>query len=326
MALELQQLTTASIDAVQPADSQPCAAIMVEIAGEPSDPQLRDRLQIGLLERGFALTRVPTVGDARVCVASDASGVLVHVVAGTDSCSASGSPTRVAAVGSVEIERELLLDEASASLERFAASASASADPTAIVPEQSAEELPRMDTATDVPAPAAASVPRPSSVTVAAFGGVLGRGGGTDPAFGVELRAGRRRGLGAHLALTVEPSRAEQLRVVEYMPTATFDWRLGFAARGLAMLGVFAGAHVHTYSYSGVSTEHGTRVSASGGASVRMGFLANRGALLFGGVRAGWSGGQWVHLADGDPSWRRSSVMVGVELGVGWDFGLRGRR
>jgi hypothetical protein len=228
----------------------------------------------------------------------------------------------------VEVERELLLDEASASLERFAASTStsASAEPAAIAPEPSTDEPPRKDPAVDVTAPAAARVPRPASVTVAAFGGVLGRGGGTDPAFGVELRAGRRRGLGGSLALTVAPSRAEQLRVVEYLPTATFDWRLGFAARGLAMLGVFAGAHVHTYSYSRVSTEHGTRVSASGGVSVRMGFLAHRGALLFGGVRAGWSGGQWVHLANGDPSWRRSSVMVGVELGVGWDFGLRSRR
>lgn len=124
------------------------------------------------------------------------------------------------------------------------------------------------------------------------------------------------------MGLAIVPSRADQLRVIEYVPTAIFDGRLPFARRGLAMLGVFAGVHVHDYWYVDGSGERGVRVGPSVGASARLAYLGSRGVLLFGGVRAGWSGGRWIHLVDGEPSWRRSGVVVGVELGAGWDFML----
>jgi hypothetical protein len=325
MALELQQLTTALVDEVRPTDAQPRTAIMIEVVGEVGDPQLRERLQTGLLARGFALTRSPTPEDVRLCVAAEGEGMFVHAVAGTEGCTAAGVATRVGEAANVEIARELLLDEASASLERFLAARS---KPEAIVErEQPVDELPPVD-----PGPSAtpermpAAEPKPLSVAIAANGGVLGRVGGTDPAVAMQLRGGRQRGLGGGLSFAVVPSRAGPLRVIEYVPTAEFDWRVGFAGRGLATLGVFAGAHVHSFAYENAGNEAGTRVGASVGASVRLGYLGRRGALLFAGLRAGWSGGRWIHLADGEPSWRRSGLMVGLELGAGWDFVLRGKR
>lgn len=329
MALELQQLTIALVDEVRPADAQPRAAIMIEVAGEAGEPQLRERLQIGLLERGFALTRAPGSDDVRLCVSARADGVYVHAVAGVDACAAGETVTRVSEGASVEIERELLLDQASASLEQFIAGSSAApdvAEPDVAEPvDPTVDQLPPIDSGPSVE-PEPAPELRPVSVTMAASGGVLGRGGGTDPAVGVGVRAGRQRGLGGGLAFALVPSREASLRVIEYVPTTELDWRLGFAGRGLAILGAFAGAHVHSYSYTQASAERGLRVGPSVGASVRMAYLGARGALLFVGVRAGWSGGRWVHLDDGEPSWRRSGVVVGVELGAGWDFVMGGRR
>ncbi|HLT38449.1 MAG TPA: hypothetical protein VK034_19315 [Enhygromyxa sp.] len=86
MALELQQLTTALVDEVRPAQAQPRLAIAIELAGEADDPQLRERLQIGLLERGFALTRAPGSDDVRLCVIASGEGTFVHAVAGADAC------------------------------------------------------------------------------------------------------------------------------------------------------------------------------------------------------------------------------------------------
>ena len=328
MALELQQLTTALIDEVRPADAQPRMAIMIEVVGESGDPQLRERLQAGLLARGFALTRAASEGDVRLCVAAGDGEVFVRAVGGMDACEGEGEAgTRVEEATSVEIARELLLDEASASLERFIAARSSVA-PSEVI-EPSIEELPPVDAGPSmVAAPRAATEPepKPASVAVAASGGVFGRARTADPVIGVELRVGRRRGVGGGFALAIVPSRSEALRVIEVIPTGVFDWRFGFAARGLAMLGVFAGAHVHSYVYEGPAGERGTRVAPSVGASVRLAYLGRRGALLFGGLRAGWSGGRWVHLEDGEPSWRRSGLLIAVELGAGWDFVMRGKR
>jgi hypothetical protein len=326
MVLELQQLTTALVDEVRPSDAQPRMAVMIDVMGEAGDPQLRERLQTGLLARGFALTRSPNEEDLRLCVAADADGVFVHAVAGREGCGANAAATRVGEGASVEIERALLLDEASASLERVMASR-ASFEPSVTIEQASDEELPPVDTGpSTVPEREYVVVSKPMSVTVDASGGVFGRAGGADPSVGVELRGGRRYGIGGGVGVAVVPSRAEALRVIEYVPTAIFDWRLRFAGRGLAILGVFAGAHVHSYTYENSSDERGSRVGPSVGASVRLGFLGSRGALLFGGLRAGWSGGRWIHLADGEPSWRRAGLVVGVELGAGWDFILRGGR
>jgi hypothetical protein len=58
---------------------------------------------------------------------------------------------------------------------------------------------------------------------------------------------------------------------------------------------------------------------------VRLAFLASRGLVAFGGLRAGWSGGQWIHVLDGEQTWKRSALLIGLELGAGWDFPLRRR-
>jgi hypothetical protein len=315
MALELQQLTSALIDEVRPADAQPSRAIMIELVGETADLQLRERLQIGLLERGFALTRSPAGDDLRLCVIAGGEGVMVHAVAAEVGCEDDPSAVRVGLGASVEIGRELLVDQAAASLEQLIAGPSPAVTETSI--EQT--DLPPPDEAGPSFEPTITIEPQPVSMSLAASGGVLGRSE-ADPLIGLELRGGRRRGVGGALALTLVPSRVESLRVLEMLPTAGLDWRLGFSTRGLAILSAFAGAHVHRYSYAQSATESGTRVGASVGTSVRLAFLAHRGALLFGGLRAGWSGGRWVHLHEGQPIWRRSAVMVGLELGAGWDF------
>lgn len=318
MALELLQLTTALIDEVRPADAEPRTAIVIEVGGATIDPELRERLQIGLLERGFALTRTAGHDDLRLCVRAENDGVFVHAVDGAQMCESDEAALRVDAGASVEIGRELLLDRAAAALQQY--SAGPSAEPTLTVIEPVVEEAsPEIE-------PAPAPAPRPISLALSASGGMLGRAGGIDPLITAELRAGLRRGVGGGLALAVAPSRASDLRVIEYQPTATLDWRLGFARRGLAILAAFAGAHVHTYFYASSAADRGTRLGASVGASVRMAHLGDRGALLFGGVRAGWTGGRWIHLDQGQTSWRRSGVMVGLELGIGWDFLLAGGR
>src|SRR5690606_15523817 len=329
MALELQQLTTALVDEVRPAQAQPRLAIAIELAGEADDPQLRERLQIGLLERGFALTRAPGSDDVRLCVIASGEGTFVHAVAGADACDRDESATRVGEGASVEIGRALLIDQASASIEQFIAGPMAEPVDGVAAPGDEpvlASEEPSSPSSASDAEPPTEPERRPVSLAVTASGGVFGRAGGADPLIDVGLRAGRRRGVGGGLALAIVPSRAESLRIIEYLPSAALDWRLGFARRGLAVLAAFAGVHVHRYVHERSGAEPGLRLGPSVGASVRLAYLGSRGALLFGGVRAGWSGGRWVHLVDGEPSWRRSGVLIGVELGAGWDFEVGGRR
>jgi hypothetical protein len=162
--------------------------------------------------------------------------------------------------------------------------------------------------------------PRPSSFTLTAQGGLAVRTGGADGAFGMGLRAGRRRGIGGGLELTVIPSAGAGVRVVESMPTALLDWRIGFGRHGIAAFAAFAGLHVHHYRQDGPAGARDVRLAPSLGTTVRLAFLGSRGLVAFGGLRAGWSGGRWVHVFDGEQTWERSALLVAIELGMGWDF------
>ncbi|MBZ5710152.1 hypothetical protein [Nannocystis pusilla] len=326
VSLEIQQLATALVDEVEPGPAEPQPAVALELSGAPRDPELRERLQRGLLGRGFALTRSPNAGDRRLCVAvADSGEARVHVVGGDGSCDdESSAATQVPAGETVARGREILLAEVAAALD-------------AVVPEpvpwegQGATIRPAPSVSeSSQPAPAESSEssdPRALVFTVAAHGGVLARTGGpVDGLAGFGVRVGRRRGLGGAIDCIVVPSGAEGLRVVEAAPTAAIDWRLGFAERGVVALGLFAGVHLHHYAQTGGARD--TRVGASAGATVRLGWLGRRGALLFAGLRAGWSGGNWVHVYDTAISWRRSDLVLGLEFGAGWDIALRrgGRR
>jgi hypothetical protein len=326
VGLEIQQLTSALIDEVGPSEAEPLPAVVIDTSGASSDPELRERLQSGLLERGHALTRQPSDDDLRLCVASEASGESqVAVVGGTQACEFAGA-VHVGAGATVELGRELLLDRAGASL---AQSRAREEEPASELVPVDSRELPDLSIASETDTePKDDSVDRRrTSLTLVARGGMIGRTGGPpDGLVGMELRAGRQRGLGGALELTVVPSKAEALRVVETIPTARLDWRIGMGEQGLVALGLFGGAHLHSYVQAGPTGDRATKIGPSVGATVRLAWLGRRGAHAFGGLRAGWSGGRWVHLYDGVTSWRRSSLMIGIELGVGWDFALGGRR
>ncbi|PCC68595.1 hypothetical protein SAMN02745121_05269 [Nannocystis exedens] len=325
VSLEIQQLTTALVDEVEPSPAEAEPAVALEVTGAAADPELRERLQRGLLGRGFALTRRPGADDRRLCVAvADSGEARVHVVGGSSRCAEEAAAVPVPAGETVARGRELLLAGAAAALD-------------AVVPEPAPWQG---ATATNVAAPpamasrkespageAVAPAERDAPVfTIAAHGGLLARTGGpVDGLVGFGLRVGRRRGLGGVIDCVVVPSRAEQLRVVEAAPTAALDWRIGAGTRGVVALGLFAGVHLHHYAQTGGARD--TRVGASAGATVRVGWLGRRGALLFAGLRAGWSGGRWVHVHDAEVSWRRAGLVLGLELGAGWDIALRrGRR
>ncbi|WP_434425213.1 hypothetical protein [Nannocystis pusilla] len=325
VSLEIQQLTTALVDEVQPSLAEPEPAVAIEVTGATADPELRERLQRGLLGRGFALTRRPGADDRRLCVAVAESGeARVHVVAGGSSCTEDGSAVQVPAGDTAARGRELLLAGAAAAL-------------GAVVPEpvpwqgspgpKLAPESPRA-WRTPPPDESLESVERNApALTIAVHGGLLARTGGpVDGLVGLGMRLGRRRGLGGAIDCIVVPSRAEHLRVVEAAPTLAIDWRIGVGGSGVVALGLLAGVHLHHFAQTGGARQ--TRVGASAGATVRVGWLGRRGALLFAGLRAGWSGGRWVHAYDTEVSWRRAGLVLGLELGAGWDIALRrgGRR
>jgi hypothetical protein len=330
VGLEIQQLTSALVDEVQPSEVEPLPAIVLDLSGESNDPELRERLQSGLLERGYALTRKPDADDRRLCVASEASGASkVAVVGGVASCEFESAVVRVSTGPTLEVGRELLLDRASTSLAAWR-SAEVEAETEVELPSASIDRVEPVVSAAE-PEPRRdldeSPDPRRGSVTVAAQAGILGRAGGPpDAIVGLDLRVGRQRGLGGALELKVVPSKAEALRVIETLPTARLDWRIALRERGLVALGVFGGVHLHSYVQAGPTGERATKIGPSVGAKAGVGWLGRRGALLFGNLRAGWSGGRWVHLHDGVASWRRSGLMIGLELGVGWDFAWRRSR
>jgi hypothetical protein len=325
VSLEVQQLTTALVDEVQPGPAEPQPAVAIELAGAPADLELRERLQRGLLARGFALTRRPGAEDRRLCVAVDEAGeARVHVVAGERSCGEEASAAVIPAGETVARGRELLLSGAAAALEAVVPAPVQWQGSSATMPPPA----PRAESSRSPPAESSeSSDSREWTLTVAAHGGMLARTGGpVDGLVGLGVRVGRRRGLGGAIDCLVVPSRGEALRVVEVVPTAALDWRIGVGERGVVALGLFAGVHLHHYAQTGGARD--TLVGTSAGSTVRLGWLGRRGALLFAGLRAGWSGGRWVHIDDTDTSWRRSGLMLGLEAGVGWDvrLGRGGRR
>lgn len=339
VALEILQLTTALVDEVRPDASPRRTAVALQLSGEPLDPQLREHLQAGLLARGFALTRQPTPEDRRLCVSTDTAGSMVHVVGGTQPCDF-GSATRHVITGqSVEMQRLRLLDTATSTLSTWRPETEPAPEPeppttteasrteTPLLPDLDDEYQPLTapEHAGTRPPAEPADTPKVGSFTATAHGGVMGRSGGTDGMFGLRLRAGRQRGFGGGLELTMAPSTAEWLSIFEAMPSALADWRLGFGSRGLAIFGIFGGLHVHRFVQDSPGGRRGTRLGPGVGTTIRLAFLGRRGLMAFGGIRAGWSGGRWVHVIDGRTVWHRSPLLVGLEVGVGWDFPWRRR-
>ncbi|MBV1862420.1 MAG: hypothetical protein KUG77_28625, partial [Nannocystaceae bacterium] len=320
--LEVLQTTTALVDEVRPEarDSRP--GVVLDLNGSDADPQLRARLQAGLLERGAVITRKPTAEDRRLCVFTDGDVVRLHATGGDQRC---GSPSEADPVVSVRAidqgRRTSLIDGATAALERLEIRAAPEPKPKppaflddapAEVPDLDPKIEPELhEPRTDVVRP---------SVSLSAHGGVVGRSGGTDGLVGLRVRAGGSRGVGGGLDLTLIPSSVAGLRVVETIPTAIVDWRRGFARRGLTILGAFAGVHLHGFRHVGAAQSRGVRVGPSFGAVVRLAWLSKPGLMAFGGLRAGWSGGRWIHVRDGSEVWERSAVVVAAELGLGWDF------
>lgn len=332
VVLEILQLTSALVDEAQPAQASSLRA--VELEGDAPDAQWRERLQAGLLERGFALTNRATSTDLRLCVASQQGSAVVHATSGARGCDEPEGARVVPSAEAAELTHAHLLDAAVVELRQRQEAEDAAVVQAVLA--AAAVERPRAPVSTSVeveePSPSAgpsfAAEPQPKregSVALAAHGGVIGRTGGADGTFGVRLRAGRRRGVGGGASLWVVPSSEENVSVVELMPAGLVDWRLGFGEHGLVSLGAFAGLHVHTYRWD-VPSHRGRRLAPSAGTTVRVGRLGARGLLAFGGVRAGWSGGRWVHVFDGDTVWQRSSLLVAVELGVGWELAWRRRR
>jgi len=330
VALEVLQLTTALVDEVRPREPIERAAVVLQLDGAAMDPELRERLQVGLLERGYALTRTPMPTDPRLCVVADGGELRVHVTAGDRACEPQTLASSVAAAETVELRRVLLLDEATAAIDAWSRTKTASGELAPAEPTTTRE--PSEDLEAPVPPArdqdredATAEPERTPSFAVMLHGGLVSRVGGADGAFGMRLRAGRQRGLGGGLELTVIPSSATGVHVVEALPTALFDWALGFRRHGIASFGAMAGLHVHRFRQDGPTGDRGVRLAPSLGTTVRLGYLGARGLVAFGGLRAGWSGGQWVHVLDGQPTWKRSALLVGLELGVGWDFPWRRR-
>lgn len=332
--LETLQLTTTLVDEVQPSETTSVRAVSLE--GEAPEPQWRERLQVGLLERGFGLTTRPTAADLRLCVATEGELTTVHATSGASTCEDAASTQLVPRGDTAERSSVLLLDAAArvlgqrqvsdqiAVVEALTAVASVPRPEGRRPPESSpTEPAPAFAVGSERPAPPLP--PAEGSVAVSAHGGVVGRTGGVDGIVGLRVRAGRRRGLGGGVELLVVPSSAENLSIVEVVPAGLFDWRVGVGRRGQVALGTFAGLHIHDYRWD-LPGGGGRRLAPSVGTTIRLGMLGRRGLLAFGGLRAGWSGGRWVHVLDGRTSWRRSALLIGIEAGVGWDIAWGRRR
>lgn len=331
VGLEIQQLTSALVDDVGAAErvderdaSPEPRALILELVGR-DDAAMRGALQSGLLARGHALARVPVPGDLRVCVELDGErgeGALTIV----DAALPCPAPTPAGAAPATALPpervRERLLDRTQALLDAREPPPPASAP---LHDDDAVQASPPAPTPTPTP-----SRPRPNakhSLALAAHAGAVARSGGPiDPVFGAGLRAGRRLGIGGGLEASVVPSRATDLRVVETMAQGVLDGRIALGRRGavegVVMLGVLAGVHIHHYRQTVVGGNQAT-LAAPSVATVARAALLRGGLLVFGGLRAGWSGGRWVHLGGGKASWRRSASFVGLELGVGWDWAWR---
>lgn len=326
VGLEIQQLTSALIDEVGPAelDAAPGEALVLELVGR-DDPPLRAALQTGLLARGHALAREPAPGDLRVCIDLAAGDAGVTLLDAAQACPAALPSEPASASEAPELVRERLLDRTQALLDAHVAAETSTPSTT---PSAASDEQPLAEPeahAGEQP-PTRPRTSRHALALTAHAGGLARSGGPLDPLFGAGLRAGRRRGLGGGLEASLVPSRATDLRVLETTAHALFDGRIAFARRGavagIVVLGLLAGVHLHRYQQTAQNGARATLASPSLATVARVALLRG-GLLVFGGLRAGWSGGRWVHLDAGKASWRRSASFVGLELGVGWDWAVR---
>ncbi|MBL4688001.1 MAG: hypothetical protein JKY37_25645 [Nannocystaceae bacterium] len=337
VALEVQQLTTFLVDEAEHEAGHRDAtgaprSIAVHLDGGPSlEPELLARLQVGLLDRGFALTRRPVADDLRLCVGFADEAWRIDVVGGTESCTESDRGPRPATLdfGGAQLPDGVLLDgelldRASAVLGRT------TRDSTEPAPPQDSEPGPELTPVvplTETDQSEEKQDPKKSlSVTLTAAGVFVARAGGVDGGAGVRLRFGQSHGVGGAIEVGVVPAFSGAVRVVETTPAASVDWRIGVGERGWVSLGVFGGVHVHQYFPRDADGARGQRLGPRYGGAVRVALQRRRGLVVFGGAKAGVSGGGWFHVRDGRTVWRRSRVFVGLQAGLGWDFAVRGRR
>lgn len=317
----------------------PTEAISVDVqlqagddeASQQLEQRLRSRLSERLLEDGYQLVPAGSAAEVEVEIRIGPEAVQIEARgAGQRSETvAPGDPALVA----LEIQQltAALIDEVGGAARHKPEAVRVelrleqeAPDPLPTAPEkaQQAEALPAPtlpasvdETPTPTHAPAAV-------LSLAAQTGVLVRVEASDPSFGALLRAGRTRGLGGRLELSVVPSRAKGVRVLDSLVTGGLDGRLGFGRRGVVTLAARAGAHIHRYVQTSGVGGQGVRVGPSVGALAQLAYLGPRGLLIGGGVHGGWSGGNWAHVLDSEVTWQRRPLYLGLGLSLGYELGL----
>ncbi len=273
------------------------AAAAVEVLGQPDqalERQLREKAALALSKAGLTLVHPSQPHDRVLCIDADGERILLG-----------NGPTRAACSDAVEVAR---LGDPNAEI--------ASAVRAGFV-AKSGPSPAEHDRGPSKPPPAAKpqrreGSARPIPIEVGAAGGVLLRGGGSDPLLQVRADAGEGLCLRGQAELSFS-SVPEGLDVLEPSLQGGVAWCERGDHRAQVSIGLVGGVRLHHYEFD---DEAGNRVGWQAAVPVDVSFVVAPAIVRFG-AEVGVAGPTIEHEVLGVPVWRRSGTFVALVLGVG---------
>lgn len=147
-------------------------------------------------------------------------------------------------------------------------------------------------------------------------GGIVGRGA-VDAVMRAFARLGKYEGIGGRLELSVIPSGAPSVRVVDTVLAVGPDWQIDLHDRVRLHLGATVGADVQTYT---IADSSAADVGWVAGIPAELSFRVRSDTRIHLAVNAAMTGVARSHRLGDDIEWERTPWRVGVALGFshGW--------
>ncbi len=303
---------------------EPEPGLALRFVGDTPDDALLEAVAVVADDAGITLTAQPRPGDTLACV--ERRGALAEVSLGPANAEC-GLPLLVLDLGddSVGAHRDAA-HELLEAVHRSAAVAHSEIDDDEVLDVRSlggpmpGDPMPGVDVEVDDELVAMHGPPR-AEMRIGMSAGVATRGRNADPLIQAGWRAGKIRGVGGRISVSVVPSSGQNIRVVDSRLAIGPDWELKAGERGHVDFAALVGTDMHTFD-NGERTAAGVAFAAE--VPISYAYTLRGHARLHLVVTPGIASTSWTHESnlarEDDVRWYRPAWRVGVGLAIthGW--------
>lgn len=311
--LEVLHRAVLGVDAVADDVPLPRGPALAVTFSDHVDEAMLGALVGAAAERGITVAAAPEPGDVLACVAVRGDLAEIGLGPAEDGC----APASMVVSRSVAVD--LVAHDVIAEVAPTLAppELSAADDEIRLPPAPEVREAPPAPTTLeDIGDPVAMQGPPRAEARFGVDGGIAVRRA-VDAMMRAFVRLGKYEGFGGRLELSVIPSGATSVRVVDTVLMVGPDWQIDLHPRVRLHLGAIVGTDVQTYS---IADTRAADVGWSAGIPVELSIGLRRDTRLHIATIAGMSGVARSHSLGDDIHWERAPWRVGVALGFshGW--------